>query len=294
MGIVKTKGRRVAVAATILGAATIAAAGFVLYEPVSWWWRVRNVAQLEVSYHGIPMMACISESAAVRRALDATRKLLRSLPREDDEEAPDERDVVEFSNSSATDNRTEPTERTYWLLRCEWTDEESIVQVRSGDKVILGRFRCPNEAWLDYLREIARPAVPALVAALRVRTRDRPDEWSDQDRLSTAAALAFLAPETDGIVDVLVKEIEEDSGDFTVIRALRQIGSRAAPTIPALVSALRRGNWTQKEEAIAALASIGPGAAAAVPALMAIGEDPDTDDETMAAVRAAIEKIRGR
>ena len=72
MGIVKTKGRRVAVAAMILGAATIAAAGFVLYEPVSWWWRVRNVTQLEVSYYGIPRMACISDPAAVRRAFDDT------------------------------------------------------------------------------------------------------------------------------------------------------------------------------------------------------------------------------
>jgi len=64
-----------------------------------------------------------------------------------------------------------------------------------------------------------------------------------------------------------------------------------AKAVPALAAALRREQPIVRFEAAQALGKIGPPAVAALPALEALGEDPDMHVRNAAA--AAIQKIKG-
>jgi hypothetical protein len=89
-------------------------------------------------------------------------------------------------------------------------------------------YECTKAQWYGYLREVLRPRTDDLVAA-----------WRDPGgrRFGTAAALALLAPATDGVSDFLLRRALAE-GDFRSFWFLGAMGPAAAAAIPDLERAI--------------------------------------------------------
>jgi HEAT repeat protein/outer membrane protein assembly factor BamB len=125
-----------------------------------------------------------------------------------------------------------------------------------------------HEATFEIIRRIGPPAIPLLVDLLR-------HEW-DAVRRNAADALIDLAPDTESIQPALRRALGDGdpmvAGDAA--RALGALGTRASPSVDALVSTLSHENPYVRVYAAEALASIGPRAASATPALARALDDP--------------------
>ncbi|MGE5835531.1 MAG: PQQ-binding-like beta-propeller repeat protein [Acidobacteriota bacterium] len=120
----------------------------------------------------------------------------------------------------------------------------------------------------EIIRRIGPPAIPLLVELLRHEL--------DAIRRSAVDVLIDFAPHTESIQPALRRALgDEDSivaGDAA--RALGALGSRASPSVAALVNTLSHADPYVRIYAAEALASIGPNAARATNALAAALGDP--------------------
>jgi HEAT repeat protein len=126
-----------------------------------------------------------------------------------------------------------------------------------------------HEATFEIIRRIGPPAIPLLEDLLRHEL--------DAVRRSAADALIDLAPDTESIQPALRRALGDGdpmvAGDAA--RALGALGTRASPSVDALVSTLSHENPYVRVYAAEALASIGPKAARATPALANALDDPE-------------------
>jgi HEAT repeat protein len=153
------------------------------------------------------------------------------------------------------------------------TAEAALVQGGARSLPLLRRFLTPEHEDLhvvtfEIIRRIGPPAIPLLVDLLR-------HEW-DSVRREAVDALIDLAPHTALIQPALRRALKDDdsivAGDAA--RALGALGTRATPSVSALINTLSHENSYVRIYAAEALASIGPSAAAATNALAQALDDP--------------------
>ena len=120
----------------------------------------------------------------------------------------------------------------------------------------------------EIVRRIGPPAIPLMVEMLR--------QEQSSVRRNAIDAFIDLAPHTESIQPVLRRALKDEdavvAGDAA--RALGALGSRAAPSVGALVNTLSHEDPYVRIYAAEALASIGPSAARATRALAEALRDP--------------------
>ena len=125
-----------------------------------------------------------------------------------------------------------------------------------------------HEVTFEIIRRIGPPAIPLLVELLR-------HEW-ESIRRNAADALIDLAPHTETIQPALRRALRDPdamvAGDAA--RALGALGTRASPSVGALVGTLSHEDPYVRVYVAEALASIGPAAASATQALAKALGDP--------------------
>ena len=136
------------------------------------------------------------------------------------------------------------------------------------------RVREDAAAALGKLGTDAKPAVPALIRALKVEN----DTYLYSMRSAAATALGQIGPEAREAVPALVEALKTGAGEFryhyvrsAAATALGQIGPEAKDAVPALIEALKSRGLGERDvcqAASTALGQIGPEAKKAVPALM--------------------------
>jgi outer membrane protein assembly factor BamB len=153
------------------------------------------------------------------------------------------------------------------------TAEVALIQGAARSLPLLRRFLNPEDedlhiAAFEIIRRIGPPAIPLLVDLLR-------HEW-EANRRSAADALIDLAPHTEGIQPALRRALRDEdamvAGDAA--RALGALGTRASPSVGALVTTLSHEDPYVRIYAAEALASVGPNAATATAALAEALGDP--------------------
>jgi len=153
------------------------------------------------------------------------------------------------------------------------TAEAALVQGAGRSLPLLRRFLTPEHEDLhvvtfEIIRRIGPPAIQLLVELLR--------HESDSIRRSVVDVLIDFAPHTESIQPALRRALgDEDAivaGDAA--RALGALGTRASPSVAALVNTLSHADPYVRIYAAEALASIGPNAARATNALAAALGDP--------------------
>ena len=117
-------------------------------------------------------------------------------------------------------------------------------------------------AWaLARIGEYAAPAAPALVERL-----------GDEDRAVRFAAAVALSRLGAAVVPRLAKVLQDPTSNANTREAtalaLERLGPQAAPALPALRQAVRRGNTKLRRHMIRTLAALGPAAAPALPELV--------------------------
>ena len=151
--------------------------------------------------------------------------------------------------------------------------EDSLVKGAAGSLPVLRRLLAPeyedvHTVAFEIIRRIGPPAIPLMVQMLR--------HPQDSVRRNAMDAFIDLAPHTESIQPVLRRALRDEdaviAGDAA--RALGALGSRAAPSVGALVTTLSHEDPYVRVYAAEALASIGPGAARATQALAAALADP--------------------
>jgi HEAT repeat protein len=135
--------------------------------------------------------------------------------------------------------------------------ESNNVQLRSGAALALAK-----------LGSTAKEALPALNEALK-------DE-SSLVRVRVAQAV-WNVNQADSVVPVFAAALEEPHQDIQIatMRALRSLGSRAAPVISQLVQLLKAGGSEVRREAVITLGQVGSENEQTVPALIQALEDSD-------------------
>jgi len=158
-------------------------------------------------------------------------------------------------------------------LKVRATAEAALVQGAGRSLPLLRRFLTPEHEDLhvvtfEIIRRIGPPAIQLLVELLR--------HESDSIRRSVVDVLIDFAPHTESIQPALRRALgDEDAivaGDAA--RALGALGTRASPSVAALVNTLSHADPYVRIYAAEALASIGPNAARATNALAAALGDP--------------------
>ena len=185
--------------------------------------------------------------------------------------------LVPPSESSLSRN---PALVTEWADRLMASDrkiraaaEDSLVQGRQRSLPLLERLLGPEQEDLhtvtfEIIQRIGPPAIPLLVDLLR--------HESDSIRRGAVNELVDLVPYTEKIQAALRRALKDE--DATVAgdaaRALGALGTRASPSVDALVDTLSHQNPYVRIYAAEALASIGPKAAKATGALAEALRDP--------------------
>jgi len=151
--------------------------------------------------------------------------------------------------------------------------EGALVQAGQRSFPLLRRFLDAGQEDLDVatfhiIQRIGPPAIPLLVDLLR-------DEWVSIRRRAISE-LIDLVPDTETIQPALRRALGDE--DFVVAgdaaRALGALGTRASPSVGALVNTLSYENPYVRVYAAEALASVGPSAASATNALAEALGDP--------------------
>ena len=153
------------------------------------------------------------------------------------------------------------------------TAEAVLVQGAQRSLPLLRRFLTPEHEDLhvvsfEIIQRIGPPAIPLLVDLLE-------HDW-ESIRRSAVDELIDLAPHTESIQPALRLALRDEdaivAGDAA--RALGALGTRASPSVAALVDTLSHADPYVRIYAAEALASIGPNAAKATNALAAALNDP--------------------
>ena len=153
------------------------------------------------------------------------------------------------------------------------TAEAALVQAGRGSFPLLRRFLGPEHEDLHVvtfhiIQRIGPPAIPLLVDLLR-------HEWIPIRRRAISE-LIDLVPHTETIQPALTRALRD--GDAMVAgdaaRALGALGTRASPSVGALVDTLSHEDPYVRVYAAEALASIGPSAASATDVLAGALGDP--------------------
>jgi len=153
------------------------------------------------------------------------------------------------------------------------TAEAALVQAGQRSFPLLRRFLDAEQADLDVvtfhiIQRIGPPAIPLLVDLLQ-------HEWVSIRR-SAISELIDLVPHTETIQPALRRALTDEdrtvAGDAA--RALGALGTRASPSVGALVDTLSHEDPYVRVYAAEALASVGPSAASATKVLAAALGDP--------------------
>ncbi len=153
------------------------------------------------------------------------------------------------------------------------TAEAALVQAGRGSFPLLRRFLGPEREDLhvvtfQVIQRIGPPAIPLLVDLLQ-------HEWVSIRR-SAISELIDLVPHTETIQPALRRALTDEdrtvAGDAA--RALGALGTRASPSVGALVDTLSHDDPYVRVYAAEALASVGPSAASATQVLAAALGDP--------------------
>lgn len=110
-------------------------------------------------------------------------------------------------------------------------------------------------------------------------------------------ALSRVRPVAPPVVEAVVGELKNDQSSTvrgTAARALGTMGDTRREVIDALIAALRDPEPFVRQEAVRALAGIGPAAAAALDELERLGKGAGTDEALRQNVKAAILRIKGK
>ena len=153
------------------------------------------------------------------------------------------------------------------------TAEAALVQGAARSLPLLKRFLDPGHEDLhvvtfEIIQRIGPPALPLLVDLLR--------HESDAIRRTAVDELIDLAPHTETIQPALRRALRDEDSDVAgdAARALGALGTRASPSVGALVTTLSHENPYVRIYAAEALASIGPNAVKATNALAEALGDP--------------------
>jgi len=99
-------------------------------------------------------------------------------------------------------------------------------------------------------------------------------------------------PDVAALIQILKDASKGTSEKGAACQKLMELGARAKPAVPALVGLLGNSDELMRDYAVTTLGTIGPGAAAALPALRKVAaQDPSADIRSLAA--DAVEKIGG-
>jgi hypothetical protein len=167
----------------------------------------------------------------------ATQKFIRSLPerRKSDVMIVGWYSQVLFLRSErGNDGQDIPFK--FWLNH--FLEGEDVVIVCMGTS-----YDCTLSAWFGYLREILRPLAGDLLADWRHGVE------GPEGRLPLAAALALVAPDTKGLVEVFRQAIE-GGHKLDAILFLREMGPLAASAAPSIERALADSELNEEGRAI--------------------------------------------
>ena len=237
--------RRKRRAAILMGSAAVAmllATGLLLREDVRWWWRMRGVVQVYVSDFVLGEHV-VEGPGPVAEAVRATRSFLEPLP----EKPPSETEIVGYMSEVVFMRPGSPRVAfSIWLNHVIDSEHGAICCMED-------LYTCKLSDWFGYLRDVLKSRSGELTAAWRLPER------SPKGRINTAAALALVAPETEGVADYLCSAVAKDPTPI--------------------------GIWF--------LGEMGPNAAGVAPFLEALMADHRNHEEVRNAARGALTRIRG-
>ncbi len=145
----------------------------------------------------------------------------------------------------------------------------AIPAVMALAKMVTDQDPDVRHAALDALAEIEpgkRLVVPLLLKALK-----------DKDSVVVKRAVHALANRGKDIVPAMIQALKDDRTEFYALLVLHEIGPDAKDAVPAIRDVLHEANEPyQRQEAAMTLGMIGPGAAAAVPELITLLDDPES------------------
>lgn len=147
--------------------------------------------------------------------------------------------------------------------------------------------------WLFPPRNPAVQALTSMGSAVVPALTERLGDPNHEVRASVTHVLGMLGPEAVDAAPALIQAIDSatsDSMDYAI--TLSRIAPTAKDTVPALLRMLRKSNHSARTEALAALGSMGPDAAEAIPELEAILANPDEEYSIRRTAREALAKIK--
>jgi lysophospholipase L1-like esterase len=140
---------------------------------------------------------------------------------------------------------------------------------------------------LGEMREIARPAMPALVALAR--------KDGGAGKTGALTAIGKIGGDSPEAIPLLLQDLKhpKEARRYRAARTIGRMGAAGAPAIPGLIEALKDPSSTVRITAIKALADIGEAAKSAVPALVDV-VNKDADQEVRKEASLALSKLPGR
>lgn len=140
---------------------------------------------------------------------------------------------------------------------------------------------------LGEMREVARPAVPALVALAR-----RDGGAGKTGALTAIGKIGGDSPET---IPLLLQELKhpKENRRYRAARTIGRMGPAAASAVPGLVEALRDPSALVRLHVVRAFGEIGEAAKPALPALIQVLNN-DPDPEVRREVSLTLSKLPGR
>ena len=165
--------------------------------------------------------------------------------------------------------------------------ETSLATLTRGLKHEDPRVRAFATWTLGEMREVAQPAVPALVALAR--------EDGGAGKTGALTAIGKIGGNSPETIPLLLQELKhpKEARRYRAARTIGRMGPAAGPAVPGLVEALRDPSPLVRLHVVRAFGNIGDASKSALPALIQILNN-DPDPEVRKEVSLTLSKLPGR
>jgi HEAT repeat protein len=184
-----------------------------------------------------------------------------------------------------------------FLSKVAYTEEKSSAVLQTAAGPLAEHLADPDPRVRESLAltfAVLQPSVPqSAVPALLARLRD--PVWKVNAHALTA--LGRVRPVLPPMVDAVADELKKDQSSTirgTAARALGTMGDTRREVIDALTAALRDKESFVRQEAVRALANLGPAASPALGELERLRKNPASDPALRQNVKSAILRIKGQ
>lgn len=219
----------------------------------------------------------------------AMRQIVDSAPRLESERA---RDLAPLKAAAVNSAVEDPSPRVRFeaaqaVFALGLPDETSLELLIRGLKHEDPRVRAFATWTLGEMREVAQPAVPALVALAR--------DDGGAGKTGALTAIGKIGGNSPETIPLLLQELKhpKEARRYRAARTIGRMGEAAAPAVPGLVEALGDPSALVRLHVVRAFGNIGEASKSALPALIQV-LNKDPDPEVRKEVSLTLSRLPGR